>query len=1525
MYFSIRSALGPFSILTAEEATVDCHGAPASCQFSAVPSYLKLIRSMGVGPCEWSEVKTFSRIPRQMVKGLAGLAVLVASAVPLVALAGPASAATAPTLTCSIASNGALATPPCTNGYAIVGQGFAGNFAAVGTGFANDQAVGGNVTLTTTATGVTFSDIVEGATAITASITTSSTTAPGFYPVTMTDDSGTATFPVGLGIDNGPQITTIAGNVGTVGASTSTVTVTGTGLEGATVAITPTAGPTPAVTAVVSNNAGTSLSFNVSNALLTPGADALTISGTQGGENSLNAGVATSSYTVNAAATALSITSVTPSELGVPSVNSSTVTVTVSGTGFELGAVLTIGATTGVSVANPTFVNSTTMTEQVTVASGAPANQLPVSIVNPDTTFTVPADLIGINEAASANSSGPAAPVAPALSLVSGVLEPGTASIIHVTGTATFPMTTASTVTVKHAGVTNVSESLVGKVVSVDASNDATIQVQVPRYATAVTTAAVVKGATTFTLTDASGISNAAGLPATIVDGAATEQVVGTLTGNSFAITGPAVTEFAHAAGVTVEFPFPAQAQPVVAGFTNNVLTVSNGSNTESSNVAIYQTVGTGPYPVSAYTASNTGATVGNLDPGTYSINAYLPGFGFATGSAVTFQSFTTAGVPDSDGVTGTVTVVNGNTATLAVTVPKIRSGDTGEQLVNSATPGQNAITLPSVINHSVAGNPNILVGDSLTIQADAFFTTPETVTVTSVTTVAGNGVIGITPALADSHTGGAAGVGAEVIDNSDPQSINDRVQATITNGAGVVEVNPSFFTFHTAGLISSTQLATANTVVTGPGVAPFGASNLVGAGANGATINLLLSQTTDGSAPADWTGTSTNAGVTFGPITNDTGLNITTTINVAAGTPASASVPISFTDGLETYSGTIAIVAGPTVSAVTTVGNLTAGGTETIGVTGTNFVDTATTTAMTCSTSDPTVVCGVTANSPTNTSTTATVVLTAAPGMLNGSFSLTLTYSSGIAATYGAGSLAGAFTVSGQPTFTAIAPTSIAAVGAVPSVATPLVLTGTLLPTGALTVCNVAVTHPSGTTDSGTCTAVAAPSSTTTIDITSLTYPTYTINSGGDSLVFTVGTATATANSPAVLVVTNPAPTFMVNGGVLNNFTADGSIAANSTGVPFYIIGAGYSAGATVSFATVSNSANAGTATITSVTPNAVYGTVAVPAQPGVTLGQATATVTNPNAGAGSVLDGYNVVAAPVINSPAAPPVAPKPILDGVPTTITISGTGFIVGAVVSGAVAGVDTFGPATVSQSNNPLAPCKGIGGPNVGTCDTIKVLVTPVSFSGSTPILDGLVVTNPVGGGAVTVNNNITVNPVPAVTGVYYVPTFTANREITITGSGFETGIAASSANPDYTVLAVASTPTTVTLLVTTDSNATAGTSSTVTLTNPDTGSGTFTLNGGPNPNTATPTPKATAAHGVAHLGKTSTVTISGTHFYGQPKVTSNNPGVKVTVNGDSGKTLTLHITSKKTSKKGVHTLTITFKNGESTHVKYNTTK
>jgi hypothetical protein len=1395
---------------------------------------------------------------------------MVAAALPAMALSGTASAATtAPTLTCDVAS--AVA---CASGYAVIGQGFGGSFNAGGTGFANDQAVGGNVTLTTTAPGVTFSNVNEtSATTLTATIDSTSATTAGFYPVTLTDDNGTATFAVGLGVDNGPQITAIAGNAGTAGGANSTVTVTGSFLNGSPL----TPGSTPTVTLTgtgapslvglpTASNDGTKLTFTVSNSAA---AGTYGISITSLWPSPGN-GVATSSYTVNGAATPVSITAVTPNELGIPTTNPSSETVTISGTGFELGAVLTTPGYTDVAVSNPTFVNSTTMTELITVSPGAAVGELNISIVNPDTSSVSGTGLIGIGEAATSTAAGPAAPVAPALGAVTGSLTPGTSSILHVQGTSTFPITTGSTVNVHQTGVTNVSESLTGTVLSVDSTNTADIRVEVPRFATTVTSAATLVGATTLPVSDASGFA-ATGI-ATIVDGTSSENVtVSAVTATTITVS---ATKYAHAAGVTVEVPFPAH--------VGDTLSVNNGTNTETAPVTINA-------EAAATYESTAGATLGTLDPGTYTINAYVPGFGFGTGSAVTFQSFNGA-TPDNDGVTGTVAVVNGNTATLTVTVPKVRSSATGDYLTTTATAGQNALQLNSVVNNALTPTGNIAVGDSLTINADAFYTTPETVTVTAVNT--GTNVVSITPALADNHTGGASGVGATITDNSDPQSLTDTVQAAITNGSGGLDlvgpVGAPFFTFTTAGTMTASL-------------------NPVGAGAAAAPEVLTLSQATPDVTAADWTASSTTTGVTFGAVTavGGAGTTISVPINVAPGTAAAASVPISVTDGLETYSGTIAIVAGPTISAVTAVGNLTAGSVGfTIGVTGTNFV----VGGMSCSTSDPAVTC-VVDTTVTDSTTTATVSLTPGAAMLNGSDSLTLTYSVGVAATDGAGTLAGAFTVSGQPTVTAISPTVI------PATTDPtLTVTGTAF-AASLPVCTVVITAPNLTTTSGVCTA-------TDVSATSATITGYPTAAGGYSDVFTFGTSTSTAFTPSVLNQTDPVNSYLVSGSVLNNFDLPATIAVGSTTVPFHIVGTGYLAGATVTL-------TAGTATVTEVTPNAIFGTVTIPSTvTGPFPLIDTATVTNTNGGA-DVTALFYVEAPPAITTPGS--VVPKPILDGVPTTITITGTGFVAGAVVTGAVAGVDTFGPATVTNSSNAADLCTGLATVRTNsaftadTCNTITVLVTPVSFSGSTPILDGLVVTNPVGGGSATLQNDLTINPVPAVTGTYYVPTFTTNAEVVINGTGFESGITASSANPDYTVLAVSSTPTTVTLLVTTDSNATSGTSSTITLTNPDGGSGTFPLNGGPNPNTVTPAPKATAVHGVVHTGKTTTVTISGTHFYGQPKITSNAKGTTARVSKDNGKLLTVKVTTKKTTPKGVHTFIIRFANGGQTSVKYNEAK
>ena len=74
-------------------------------------------------------MNTLRRISRPLVKTFAVGAVMVAAALPAMAISGTASAATtAPTIACTVA-DGRVARR-ARSGYAIIGQGFTGNFVA---------------------------------------------------------------------------------------------------------------------------------------------------------------------------------------------------------------------------------------------------------------------------------------------------------------------------------------------------------------------------------------------------------------------------------------------------------------------------------------------------------------------------------------------------------------------------------------------------------------------------------------------------------------------------------------------------------------------------------------------------------------------------------------------------------------------------------------------------------------------------------------------------------------------------------------------------------------------------------------------------------------------------------------------------------------------------------------------------------------------------------------------------------------------------------------------------------------------------------------------------------------------------------------------------------------------------------------------------------------------------------------------------------------------------------------------------
>ncbi|HUZ41226.1 MAG TPA: hypothetical protein VMU68_07550 [Acidimicrobiales bacterium] len=79
--------------------------------------------------------------------------------------------------------------------------------------------------------------------------------------------------------------------------------------------------------------------------------------------------------------------------------------------------------------------------------------------------------------------------------------------------------------------------------------------------------------------------------------------------------------------------------------------------------------------------------------------------------------------------------------------------------------------------------------------------------------------------------------------------------------------------------------------------------------------------------------------------------------------------------------------------------------------------------------------------------------------------------------------------------------------------------------------------------------------------------------------------------------------------------------------------------------------------------------------------------------------------------------------------------------------------------------------------------------------------------------------------------------------------------------------------------------------------------------------------ARKVHGFARVGKTRRLAITGGGFYGQPTITSNEPGTKVGVQHDYGNVLIIKITVPAGSAKGWHTLTITEPDGQSCKVNY----
>jgi hypothetical protein len=237
--------------------------------------------------------------------------------------------------------------------------------------------------------------------------------------------------------------------------------------------------------------------------------------------------------------------------------------------------------------------------------------------------------------------------------------------------------------------------------------------------------------------------------------------------------------------------------------------------------------------------------------------------------------------------------------------------------------------------------------------------------------------------------------------------------------------------------------------------------------------------------------------------------------------------------------------------------------------------------------------------------------------------------------------------------------------------------------------------------------------------------------------------------------------------------------------------------------------------------------------------------------------------------------------------------------------------------------------------ISTITSSAITGTITIPAGDANLSDGYTVSNTDGGSAKVSafgTGALSIEAGPTITAVTPATVLASSTDaFTITGTDFKTGavVSLSSSNGTCGVDTIVS----LTSITVSCTFSTAGASAvSLVVSNSDGGTATSTavLAAASTTTTTTPpttvkVPYTTGTHGTAVVGKTSTLTISGGHFYGAPKLTSNEAGTTAHVTKDSGSTLTVRITVKAGSAAGWHLLTIKLANGKTCKAAYKVTK
>src|SRR5665213_2184883 len=278
----------------------------------------------------------------------------------------------------------------------------------------------------------------------------------------------------------------------------------------------------------------------------------------------------------------------------------------------------------------------------------------------------------------------------------------------------------------------------------------------------------------------------------------------------------------------------------------------------------------------------------------------------------------------------------------------------------------------------------------------------------------------------------------------------------------------------------------------------------------------------------------------------------------------------------------------------------------------------------------------------------------------------------------------------------------------------------------------------------------------------------------------------------------------------------------------------------------------------------------------------------------------GYTVASAPAyLNIDATPTVTSLTYVAGTTGVgvgataqkIVIGGTGFEAGATVG-------TFVNGTAVADAN---------------VTSTSITATIAIKAGDTNTIDGYTITNIDGGSTKVIAVaplGLKIDAAPAITAVSPATGLASSTTaFTITGTGFAPGAVVTPSSDGTCGTATVASATSITVSCTL--GAPSAKAVTLSVSNPDGGSAiSATVLAA-----ATTKPPAkpfhvSGVHGRAVAGETVNLTITGTGFHGQPRITSSAPGTRSVVSRDTGTTLVVRVTTKKGTKPGVKVFTIT---------------